>query len=103
MSEWLVPVAVLCDLDYLVELPAAEPDVFDVVEQRLGAATLRRALRRLPRPEREVLSLRYGLVGESLGWPEVCAALGCSDKTARRAERRGLQRLRESLAPTLEV
>lgn len=103
MSEWVVPVAVLCDFDYLVDLPAVEPEVFEVVSQRLSAAALRRALLRLPRAEREVLSLRYGLVGEPLAWAEVCAALGCSDKTARRAERRGLQRLRESIQPVLEV
>lgn len=72
----------------------AGPDVFDLVLQALQATAIRNAVGRLPSRERAVIVLRYGLDGAPMGWREICAAVKCSNATARRTERLALERLR---------
>ena len=96
-----LPVAVAMDMATVVNIPTEEPEVFEVVAGRLRASAVRRAVLQLPRAERDVLLMRYGLACPPQEWLAVCQALGCSDKTARRAERRGLERLRETVGNEL--
>ena len=81
-------------------LPAAvlhvsnEPDPFDVVERRLVARTVREAVQRLPRRERRVLEVRFGLDGgEALSATQTQRQLGLSRNELGSLERRALRRL----------
>jgi len=102
-DTWAFPVAVLAGPEELAELRVPAPDAFDIVAESERSTALREGLRRLPMPERQVLALRYGLVGEPLEWQQVSALMGCSERTARRAASRGLARLKEAMAPVLLV
>jgi DNA-directed RNA polymerase specialized sigma24 family protein len=94
-------VAVAVDMATLEAVPADGPDVFEVVAGRWEAAVLWSAVRALPRRERDVVALRYGLVCAPLQWSDICLVLRCSDRSARRAEQRGLNRLRETASARL--
>lgn len=85
-----LPLASLRDL--VCEHPSPE-------ERLLWAEHVQRvldALERLPGRDREVIALRYG---SELDPPEVAAALGISEGTARTRLWRALKRLREVLEP----
>lgn len=97
MSEFAFAVAISTDPAELGWVPADEPEVFDEVFAHVLGAALRAAVRQLPCPERQVVALRYGLMhGPPMPWTDICKLVGCSDKSARRAERRALERLRVS-------
>jgi RNA polymerase sigma factor (sigma-70 family) len=69
--------------------PAEDPLELDEIEH------LRAAVDRLPRGEREVIQLRFGLAdGRGRSLKETGAALGFSDNTALKYERRALMNLR---------
>ncbi|WP_117214224.1 SigE family RNA polymerase sigma factor [Allorhizocola rhizosphaerae] len=75
----------------------AAPDSTAVVAQR---AELLAALGRLPQKMRAVLVLRYW---EDLSEKETAAILGCSVGSVKAQASRGLERLREHLAPRSEA
>ncbi len=71
--------------------PAEEVDI------RLAADALRRALERLPEREREVVRLRYGVLGaEPIPLVEAGRRLGISQDAVRRLERKALSELAAS-------
>jgi RNA polymerase primary sigma factor len=78
-------------------LPSDERGPDEEVDISLREDALRRALDRLPEPEREVVKLRYGINGDDptpLG--ETGRRLGISQDTVRRLERRALSELAQS-------
>jgi RNA polymerase primary sigma factor len=72
----------------LLESEESQPP--EEVESVLRREAIRRALARLPRPEREVLTLRYGIGCEQATLDEVVDRLGISRDRVRRLESRGL-------------
>ncbi|MDQ3945088.1 MAG: sigma-70 family RNA polymerase sigma factor [Actinomycetota bacterium] len=79
----------------LIDLVAAEEGpVEETVELRLDHDSLRRVVDALPRQERRVLELRYGIGGgEPATLADVGRTLGLSGERVRQIERRALQRL----------
>ena len=64
------------------------------VTRELGGQTVRRAVSELPSPERDVLSLRYGLGGQDVvDLRETGRRLGLSGDNVRQIEERALRRL----------
>jgi RNA polymerase primary sigma factor len=78
-------------------LPSGELGPEEEVDIALREDALRRALERLPDPEREVVRLRYGINGEApTPLSETSRRLGISPATARKLERKALSELAES-------
>jgi RNA polymerase primary sigma factor len=78
-------------------LPSDELAPDEEVEISLREEALRRALDRLPEPEREVVKLRYGIDGDDpTPLREAGRRLGMSSETVRELERRALRELAES-------
>jgi RNA polymerase primary sigma factor len=78
-------------------LPSNERLPEEEVEIALRGDALRRALDRLPEPEREVVMLRYGVGGDDpTPLTETGRRLGLSQDAVRRLERRALSELAES-------
>ncbi len=78
-------------------LPSEERGPDEEVEIALRDDALRRALDRLPEPEREVVKLRYGINGDDpTPLSETGRRLGMSQDAVRRLERRALSELAES-------
>ena len=75
----------------LLESEESQPP--EEVESVLRREAIRRALARLPRPEREVLALRYGIGCEQATLDQVVEHLGISRDRVRRLESRGLDLL----------
>jgi RNA polymerase primary sigma factor len=75
-------------------IPRDGPGVEEEVASELDNNTLREALQSLPEPERNVLSLRYGLEeSEPVALRETGRRLGLSSERVRQLEHRALQRL----------
>jgi RNA polymerase primary sigma factor len=75
-------------------LPASVPEPEEVVEARSQRAVLRKAVKRLPEREREVIALRYGLTGcEPLQLRDIGGRLGVSAQRVRQLETQALERL----------
>jgi RNA polymerase primary sigma factor len=76
-------------------MPGEGPDPEEEVDIGLESEVVRRALARLPQPERNVLELRFGLDGESKPHTldQVVERLGLSRNRVRRLEADGLARL----------
>jgi RNA polymerase primary sigma factor len=76
-------------------MPGDGPDPEQEVDIALEQRVVQQALERLPRQEREVLSLRFGLNGSSdpMTLEQVVAQLGISRNRVRRLEAEGLSRL----------
>jgi RNA polymerase primary sigma factor len=72
-----------------------DPEPDEVVEISLREETLRRAVAELPDREREVIRLRYGLIGDTnpASIDETVRRLGISRDRVRRIEREALARL----------
>jgi RNA polymerase primary sigma factor len=70
-----------------------EGEAFEEMDISLERETLRRALRKLPERQREILRLRYGLDGESLTLAEIGRRLELSRERIRQLEREALERL----------
>ena len=78
-------------------LPSDDRGPEEEVAISLEQDALRRALERLPDPEREVVKLRYGINGEDpTPLSETGRRLGISAETARKLERKALAELAES-------
>jgi RNA polymerase primary sigma factor len=78
-------------------LPSAERGPDEEVDIVLRDDALRRALDRLPEPEREVVKLRYGINGDDpTPLTETGRRLGISQDAVRRLERKALSELAES-------
>ena len=78
-------------------IPSEERGPEEAVDISLRGDALRRAVEQLPRPEREVLKLRYGINGdEPTPLNETGRRLGISQDTVRRLERKALAELAES-------
>jgi RNA polymerase primary sigma factor len=78
-------------------LPSDQLGPDEEVEISLREEALRRALERLPEPEREVVKLRYGIDGDDpTPLREAGRRLGMSSETVRELERRALRELAES-------
>jgi RNA polymerase primary sigma factor len=78
-------------------LPSDQLGPDEEVEISLREEALRRALDRLPEPEREVVKLRYGIDGDDpTPLREAGRRLGMSSETVRELERRALRELAES-------
>ena len=79
-------------------LPDAATDVGEQVVMALGHEALRRAVRALPEPEREVIRRRFGLDGDPA--PEthraIAARLGVPPAKVRAIERRALADLAQA-------
>jgi RNA polymerase primary sigma factor len=75
-------------------IPREGPGVEEEVASELDNNTLREALQSLPEPERNVVSLRYGLEeSEPVALRETGRRLGLSSERVRQLEHRALQRL----------
>ena len=82
-------------LGALLASDASAPD--EEVELAARDAALRRALQRLPEPERNVVKLRYGIDGdEPTPLREAGRRLGISSDAVRKLERKALAELAES-------
>ena len=67
------------------------------VEQELGEQTVQRAVSELPSPERDVLTLRFGIGGRDVAdLRETGRRLGLSGENVRKIEDRALRRLADS-------
>jgi RNA polymerase primary sigma factor len=78
-------------------LPSGERGPDEEVDIALREDALRRALERLPEPEREVVKLRYGINGDDpTPLTETGRRLGISQDAVRRLERKALSELAES-------
>jgi RNA polymerase primary sigma factor len=78
-------------------LPSDQLGPDEEVEISLREEALRRALDRLPEPEREVVKLRYGIDGDDpTPLREAGRRLGMSSEAVRELERRALRELAES-------
>jgi RNA polymerase primary sigma factor len=78
-------------------LASGGPSPEEEVEISLREDALRRALERLPEPEREVVKLRYGVGGdEPTPLSETGRRLGISQDAVRKLERRALSELAQS-------
>jgi RNA polymerase primary sigma factor len=63
----------------------------------LGDASVREVVSRLPEEERDVITLRFGLLGDEPTTPrEAGAQLGLTTQRARRLEEQALRRLADS-------
>lgn len=76
---------------------APDSDLPLLVEQKLSAAEVQRALTQLPEAHSEVLALRF-LAGLSV--EETAATLGKTQAAVKAAQHRGLAALRRALTPT---
>lgn len=84
---------------HLVDRQAAMP-ADELVDDELRAVVAA-GLDRLTADERNVIELRYGLAGrESLGWPELAAALERSAEWCRQRQRSALRKLRHPRTTT---
>jgi RNA polymerase primary sigma factor len=78
-------------------LPSGERTPDEEVDISLREDALRRALDRLPEPEREVVKLRYGINGDDpTPLSETGRRLGLSSDAVRKLERRALTELAAS-------
>jgi RNA polymerase primary sigma factor len=82
----------------LGDLIADESDGIDVqVEQTFGEKTVQRVVSELPSPERDVLTLRFGIGGKDVtDLRETGRRLGLSGENVRKIENRALRRLADS-------
>jgi RNA polymerase primary sigma factor len=82
----------------LGDLIADESDGTDVqVEQSFGEKTVQRVVSELPSPERDVLTLRFGIGGKDVtDLRETGRRLGLSGENVRKIENRALRRLADS-------
>jgi RNA polymerase primary sigma factor len=82
----------------LGDLIADEADGTDVqVEQSFGEKTVQRVVSELPSPERDVLTLRFGIGGKDVtDLRETGRRLGLSGENVRKIENRALRRLADS-------
>ena len=82
----------------LGDLIADEADTpAEQVEQDMGERTVQRAVSQLPSPERDVLTLRYGIGGKDVtDLRETGRRLGLSGDKVRKIEDRALRRLADS-------
>jgi RNA polymerase primary sigma factor len=82
----------------LGDLIADEAEGTDVqVEQTLGEQTVQRVVSELPSPERDVLTLRFGIGGKDVtDLRETGRRLGLSGENVRKIEDRALRRLADS-------
>jgi RNA polymerase sigma factor (sigma-70 family) len=85
----------------LAEVPSVAPSPWQALCAQRDAARIEALLRQLPKRSRDVISLRFGLYGESRG--ELTAAeagrvLGMSAARVRRIEQAALRALREAWA-----
>jgi RNA polymerase primary sigma factor len=82
----------------LGDLIADESDGVDVqVEQTFGEKTVQRVVSELPSPERDVLTLRFGIGGKDVtDLRETGRRLGLSGEHVRKIENRALRRLADS-------
>jgi len=105
--RWLVRVAVNLGKNFrrdetrwtrssqeLATLPAARPDASRRLEDEEASVRLRRAALRLPRRQREVLTLR---IDAGLPFAEIAAALGCTENAAKVSFHLAVKRLRAEL------
>jgi RNA polymerase sigma-70 factor (ECF subfamily) len=72
------------------------PDAAQRLEEEEARVRVRRAVLRLPRRQREVLTLR---IDAELPFAEVAAVLGCTEGAARGSFHLAVKRLRAELAP----
>jgi RNA polymerase primary sigma factor len=77
-------------------LASDEPAPEEEVELAARDAALRRAVQRLPEPERGVVKLRFGIDGEPTPLREAGRRLGISSDAVRKLERKALAELAES-------
>ena len=78
-------------------LPSDQRGPEEEVDISLREDALRRALERLPEPEREVVKLRYGINGDDPPpLSETGRRLGLSQDAVRRLERKALTELAQS-------
>jgi RNA polymerase primary sigma factor len=78
-------------------LPSERPQPEEEVVNSLGDARVREIVGRLPDEERDVVTLRFGLMGDEPASPrETGAQLGLSTARARKLEEQALRRLAES-------
>ncbi|MCK7482752.1 MAG: sigma-70 family RNA polymerase sigma factor [Candidatus Moduliflexus flocculans] len=105
--RWLVRVAVNLGKNFrrdetrwtrssqdLATLPAARPDASQRLEDEEASVRLRRAALRLPRRQREVLTLR---IDADLPFAEIAAALDCTENAAKVSFHLAVKRLRRDL------
>lgn len=89
-------------LEAIDQLPASDPGGFEGWEDRVLAARVAPAVRRLPGDQRLVLELRFGFVdGRCHSFREIAQRLDLSAASVRRIERRGLAALRHRHAPPI--
>jgi RNA polymerase primary sigma factor len=78
-------------------LPSDRPEPEEEVVSALGDASVREVVSRLPEEERDVITLRFGLLGDEPATPrEAGAQLGLTTQRARRLEEQALRRLAQS-------
>ncbi len=78
-------------------LPSDRPEPEEEVVNALGDARVREVVGRLPEEERNVITLRFGLMGdEPASVREAGAQLGVSTEHARRLEEQALRRLADN-------
>lgn len=83
----------------LTTLSSGERTVTQRLEDEEASVRLRRAALRLPRRQREVLTLR---IDADLPFAEIAAALGCTENAAKVSFHLAMKRLRAELGPRSE-
>ena len=83
----------------LATLPTARPDASQRLEDEEASVRLRRAALRLPRRQREVLTLR---IDADLPFAEIAASLGCTENAAKVSFHLAVKRLRQDLQRELD-
>lgn len=82
------------ELDHQAVSPALP--IPDQVQRSLSLAEVRQAVEALPEKQRAALLMRKY---QQLSYPEIAAALGCREQTARAHVYQGLKKLRARFAP----
>ena len=75
-------------------------DPTDIVEGRDRRRCIERALERLPQPDRQVVSLRFGFSGAPLTLREVGRLLRVTPERVRQIQARAIRRLRRGATST---
>ncbi len=87
-------------LDSIAEIPHGDPTPREEMEREELRIRILEAIAELPRQESLAVFLR---LIEEQSFSEIAAALDCQETTARSHHSKGLAKLRESLAPFLEM
>jgi DNA-directed RNA polymerase sigma subunit (sigma70/sigma32) len=89
--------------DHLKLVPDPDGDVREGLISRIQATRIRHLVSELPKLERTIITLRFGLDGQSLSRREIAHRLNLRPAAVRRIETEALQLLRSVILAPREV